>query len=83
MTHYRSGIQDPWFWQCSGANLNHAVLIVGFGEENGKRYWLIQNSWGEQWGEAGFYRLVRGKRACGIDQLGLTPRLVGAASLVV
>ena len=41
------------------------------GEEDGKRYWLIQNSWGADSGEAGFYRLVRGKRACGIDQLAL------------
>merc|ERR1712196_287062 len=45
MAHYKSGVQDPWFFQCNGANLNHAVVIVGFGVD-GKNYWRIQNSSG-------------------------------------
>lgn len=48
-----------------------AVKIIGWGEateqEGGAPYWLIQNSWGPKWGEAGFFRMLRGKDECGIE----------------
>lgn len=63
MEYYSGGVDD--YSGCS-TSLNHAVLIVGFGEEDGVKYWTIKNSWGILWGEEGTYRLKRGENTCGI-----------------
>ena len=48
--------------------LNHAVLIVGWGIDDGQEYWKIKNSWGAAFGEDGYYRICKGKGACGINR---------------
>ena len=40
--------------------VTHSVLLVGWGEERGEKYWKCLNSWGDDWGEAGFFRIRRG-----------------------
>lgn len=53
---YRSGILKK---NSCGTNLDHAIQVVGYGEENGVKYWIIRNSWGKSWGDNGFVRLER------------------------
>jgi len=43
----------------------HAVEMLGWGIENGQNYWLVKNSWNEQWGDSGFFKIAWGE--CGID----------------
>jgi len=70
---YEYGVIDPWFpnFWCDPDTLDHALLIVGWGNaENwiGEviPYWLVKNSWGEDWGENGYFRIARGVNLCGI-----------------
>lgn len=54
---YSGGIYQHVYGQFFG---NHAVSILGYGEENGVKYWFVRNTWGEEWGENGYFRYIRG-----------------------
>lgn len=45
----------------------HAVKIIGWGVENGTKYWLVANSWNNKWGENGLFRILRGVNECNIE----------------
>lgn len=61
---YKSGV----YTHKTGSMLGgHAIKILGWGTDNGQDYWLVANSWGTSWGEAGFFRIARGTDECGIE----------------
>lgn len=65
---YDSGIYNG----CNQKNpdIDHAVVLVGYGEENGQKYWIVRNSWSPAWGEQGYIRVARfdsEEEICGVD----------------
>ena len=63
---YESGIYANSTCPDGPMDVNHAVVAVGYGTENGVEYWIIKNSWSAQWGEDGYFRMQRGVNTCGI-----------------
>jgi cathepsin B len=65
---YTSGI----YHHVTGSSVGgHAVRFVGWGVENGVKYWKVANSWNPYWGEKGYFRIVRGTNEGGIEQQGI------------
>lgn len=62
--NYVSGIYKYTIGDSLGG---HAVRFVGWGEENGVKYWKVANSWNPYWGENGYFRIVRGVDNCYIE----------------
>jgi len=76
---YKSGV----FVGLCGTKLDHGVLLVGYGEENGLSYYKVKNSWSSSWGESGYIRLGRGSQynngagQCGLLLQGSYPLVAG------
>jgi len=65
---YTSGVLDD---KSCGTQLDHGVLIVGYGTQGGKDYWIVKNSWGTSWGMEGYIYIARssGQGICGINMM--------------
>eukprot|EP00227_Mantoniella_beaufortii_P019581 CAMPEP_0197589154 /NCGR_PEP_ID=MMETSP1326-20131121/10186_1 /TAXON_ID=1155430 /ORGANISM="Genus nov. species nov., Strain RCC2288" /LENGTH=417 /DNA_ID=CAMNT_0043154067 /DNA_START=80 /DNA_END=1333 /DNA_ORIENTATION=+ len=74
MQTYIGGVACPFL--CSKANLDHGVLIVGYGASkfapvrlHREPYWIIKNSWGPSWGVEGYYQICKDKGSCGLNTM--------------
>ncbi|KAK7268305.1 hypothetical protein RIF29_21002 [Crotalaria pallida] len=74
MQTYIGGVSCPLI--CSKRLLNHGVLLVGYAAKgfsilrlSNQPYWIIKNSWGEKWGDRGYYKLCRGHGMCGMNTM--------------
>ncbi|XP_042328364.1 pro-cathepsin H isoform X2 [Sceloporus undulatus] len=65
--HYKEGVYSNSRCDKTPDKVNHAVLAVGYGEEEkGLPYWIVKNSWGAFWGMNGYFLIERGKNTCGL-----------------
>jgi len=74
---YKSGlnkIHQEW------EQVDHAVLLMGLGTDAGQPYWVLQNSWGTQWGEEGFFRMARGIDESGCESIAVAADVVQDSS---
>ncbi|XP_066917650.1 dipeptidyl peptidase 1-like isoform X1 [Clytia hemisphaerica] len=72
--HYKSGIyqrpQVPTDLSFNPFEVNnHVVVVVGYGMEDGVRYWIVKNSWGTEWGEDGYFRIRRGTDELSLESI--------------
>ncbi|KAK6488869.1 cathepsin B-like [Huso huso] len=61
---YKTGVYQHVSGEAVGG---HAIKILGWGVEGGTPYWLAANSWNTDWGENGFFKILRGEDHCGIE----------------
>jgi len=62
--NYKSGVYQHHSSDRLGG---HAIKLLGWGVENGTAYWLAANSWNADWGDKGFFKILRGQNECGIE----------------
>jgi len=62
--NYTSGIFED---KTGAMEKTHEISVVGYGVEDGTKYWLVRNSWGTQWGDGGFAKVIRGVNNINIE----------------
>ena len=72
---YAAGVYSSTVCQNQPKDVNHAVLAVGYDVDpaTNMKYWIIKNSWGENWGLQGYFHMERGKNMCGVSDCASYP----------
>merc|ERR1719502_306080 len=82
--HYTGGVLTN---DACGSQLDHGVLVVGYGVLDGKKYWRVKNSWGPAWGDNGYINIERGASSyggeCGIRKHAAFPTVKSSEESVV
>jgi len=75
--NYQGGVYVGSTCHKDTQHVNHAVLAVGFGHDakNNIDYWIVKNSWSNQWGEEGYFRIQRGTNMCGLAVCAAYPQI--------
>lgn len=73
--HYTSGVYSSKNCGNRPDQVNHAVLVVGYGVEGGQDFWEVKNSWGTEWGNDGYFRILKGVNECGLADCAAYPLL--------
>lgn len=50
--------------------VEHSFTLIGYGEENGVKYWIGMNQWGKDWGDGGFFKIIRGENEQNVETMG-------------
>jgi len=74
---YESGVLSSG----CGTSLDHAVLAVGYGTEDGQDYWLVKNSWGTSWGADGYIKIGSATDVCGVLKQAVYPSVSGSVAV--
>lgn len=61
---YTGGVYQHLYGTYEGM---HSVKVIGWGVEDDEDYWLVQNSWGPDWGESGYFKILKGVNECGFE----------------
>jgi len=65
---YTYDFKKIYKWDKVGEKIGvHAIEIVGWGEENGDKFWQIKNTWGKDWGQDGYFKILQGKNECELE----------------
>jgi len=71
--NYKTGVYKANNCGTSTQDVNHAVLATGYGVDNGAQFWNVKNSWGESWGNHGYFKIERGTNMCAFAQCNSYP----------
>jgi cathepsin B len=63
--HYKHGIYNHTEGKSIGY---HSVKLIGWGQNNGVHYWIAANTWNTDWGQGGFFKIIRGCNHCEIEE---------------
>lgn len=74
---YKKGVYAPKTCKNQLTQLDHGVLVVGYGtDEKQGDYWIVKNSWSDTWGEQGYIRIARNKKnKCGVATFAVIPKV--------